>query len=142
MIVKESHVAAVVKEVSSGAEDPQHVASVVGAFMQLQPTIGHYVSAHSTDLGLEGVVLTLLHASVLARAVEVALGRRLRAVRFEELDAAARAGHGRPLGDEEPELWGYVEGNVTIDDATLGGKKRAGALKVLGVIARALIDQK
>jgi len=140
-VVKEQHVAAVVKEVSAGAEDPQHVASVVGAFMQLQPTIGHYVSAHSNDLGLEGVVLTLLHASVLARAVEVARGRRLRAVRFDDLDAAARAGNGKPLGDDEPELWGYVEGNISADDATLGGDKRAAAFKVLTVIARALLAQ-
>jgi hypothetical protein len=142
VIVKEQHVAAVVKEVSAGADDPQHVASVVGAFMQLQPTVGHYVSAHSADLGLEGVVLTLLHASVLARAVEVARGRRLRVVRFEDLDAAARAGNGKPLVDDEPELWSYVEGNITADDATLGGTKRAAAFKVLTVIARALLAQK
>src|SRR5438874_1620835 len=41
-------------------------------FIQIQPTVGHYVSAHSNELGLEGVVLTLLHASVLARAVDLA----------------------------------------------------------------------
>jgi hypothetical protein len=140
--VKEQHVATVVKEVSAGADDPQHVASVVGAFMQLQPTVGHYVSAYSRELGLEGVVLTLLHASVLARAVELALGRRLRAVRFDDLDAAARGGNDRPLADEEPELWGYVEGNVTVEDATLGGARRKAALEVLAVIARALLDQK
>lgn len=142
MTVTEKHVAMVVKEVSAGAEDPQHVASVVGAFMQLQPTIGHYVSAHSKELGLEGVVLTLLHASVMARAVELALGKRLRAVRFDELDAAARAGDARALAADEPELWGYAEGNITVDDATLGGKKRGAALDALAVIARALLAQK
>ena len=143
MIVKEQHVAAVVKEISAGAEDPQHVASVVGAFMQLQPTVGHYVSAHSNELGLEGVVLTLLHASVLARAVELALGRRLRGVRFEDLDVAARDGDGRgALADEEPELAGYLEGNLPVDDATLGGARRDTALRVLSVVARALVDQR
>jgi hypothetical protein len=141
-IVKEQHVATVVKEVSAGAEDPQHVASLVGAFMQIQPTVGHYVSAHSNELGLEGVVLTLLHASVMARAVELALGRRLRGVRFEDLDAAARAGDGRSLGDDEPELAGYLEGNLAVDDATLGGKKRDVALRVLAVVARAYLDQR
>ena len=64
MIVKAQHVAAVVKEVSAGADDPQHVASLVALFMQVQPTVGHYVSAHSNDLGLEGVVLTLLRGGV------------------------------------------------------------------------------
>jgi hypothetical protein len=142
VIVNEHHVASVVKEVSSGAEDPQHVASLVGAFMQIQPTVGHYVSAHSNELGLEGVVLTLLHASVLARAVEMALGRRLRAIRFEDLDAAAKGGGGRTLADEEPELAGYLEGNLDPRDPTLAGGKRDVALRVLAVIARAYLDQR
>ena len=142
MIVKEQHVATVVKEVSQGAEDPQHVASLVGAFMQIQPTVGHYVSAHSKELGLEGVVLTLLHASVLARAVELALGRRLRAVRFEDLDAVAKVNGDRPLSDDEPELAGYLEGNLDPKDPTLGGDKRDVALRVLAVVARAYLDQR
>ncbi len=141
MIVKEQHVASVVKEVSVGAEDPQHVASLVGAFMQIQPTLGHYVSAHSKELGLEGVVLTLLHASVIARAIELANGRRLRPVKFEDLDVAARDGD-RALGEIEPELAGYLEGNITADDATLGGARRPTALKLLGVIARAVLEQR
>jgi hypothetical protein len=142
VIVKEQHVASVVKEVSAGAEDPQHVASLVGAFMQIQPTVGHYVSAHSSELGLEGVVLTLLHASVVARAVELALGRRLRPVRFEDLDGAARYGNGRPLVEDEPELAGYLDGNIAGDDATLGGGKRDVAMRVLAVVARAMLDQR
>jgi hypothetical protein len=140
--VKEQHVATVVKEVSAGAEDPQHVASLVGAFMQIQPTVGHYVSAHSKELGLEGVVLTLLHAFVLARAVELALGRRLRLVRFEDLDAAAKSGGSRPLSDEEPELAGYLDGNIDPNDPTIGGGKREVALRVLAVVARAYLDQR
>ena len=143
MIVNEQHVANVVKEVSAGAEDPQHVASLVGAFMQIQPTVGHYVSAHSNELGLEAVVLTLLHAAVMARAVEMALGKRLRAVRFEDLDAAARTttGGARPLVDEEPELAGYLEGNLDPKDPTLAGGKREVALRVLAVVAHAYLDQ-
>jgi hypothetical protein len=144
VIVKEQHVAKVVEEVSAGAEDPQHVASLVGAFMQIQPTVGHYVSAHSNELGLEGVVLTLLHASVMARAVELALGRRMRAVRFEDLDAAARTmnGSGRALADDEPELAGYLEGNLDPKDPTLGDGKRDVALRVLAVVGRAFLEQR
>ena len=141
MIVTEKHVADVVKEVSAGAEDPQHVASLVGLFMQVQPTIGHYVSAHSSELGLEGVVLTLLHASVLARCIEMAAGRRMRAVRFEDLDAAAKSS--APLLQEsEPELAGYLSSNISADDATLGGKRRGVALELLDVIGRALLDRR
>lgn len=142
MTVKEQHVATVVKEVSAGAEDPQHVASLVGAFMQIQPTVGHYVSAHSKELGLEGVVLTLLHAFVMARAVELALGRRLRVVRFEDLDVAAKHGGDRPLTDDEPELAGYLEGNLDPKDPTLRGGKRDVALRVLAVVARAYLEQR
>jgi hypothetical protein len=140
VIVKEQHVAAVVKEVSSGAGDPEHVASLVGLFMQVQPVVGHYVSAHSKELGLEGVVLTLLHASVVARSVELAQGRRSRPLKFEDLDAATRAGAGRTLADDEPELASYLEGNIVAEDATLGGEKRAVALRVLAVVARAFVD--
>lgn len=142
MIVNEKHVATVVAEVSAGAEDPQHVASLVGAFMQVQPTVGHYVSAHSNELGLEGVVLTLLHASVMARAVELALGKRLRVIRFDDLDAAAKSGDGRALVDDEPELAGYLEGNLDRTDPTIGGGKRDVALRVLAVVARAYLEQR
>jgi hypothetical protein len=143
VIVSEQHVALVVKEVSAGAEDPQHVASLVGAFMQIQPTVGHYVSAHSNELGLEGVVLTLLHAAVMARAVEMALGRRLRAVRFDDLDGAAKSGATpEGLASEEPELAGYLEGNLDAKDPTLAGGRRDVALKVLAVVARAYLEQR
>jgi hypothetical protein len=138
VIVKEQHVAQVVKEISVGAEDPQHVASLVGEFMQVQPTVGHYVSAHSSELGLEGVVLTLLHASVVGRCVEHARGRRLRVLRFPDLDAASRTGG--ELASEEPELAGYLESNIAVDDATLGGKRRAVALKLLHVVAQAFVQ--
>jgi hypothetical protein len=141
MIVREQHVALVVKEISAGAEDPQHVASLVGAFIQVQPTVGHYVSAHSKELGLEGVVLTLLHAAVLTRCIETAAGRRMRAVRFEDLDVAAKAGQAE-LADEEPELANYLAGNIAVDDATLGGGKRAVAMQLLGVIGRALLERR
>jgi hypothetical protein len=140
VIVKEQHVAAVVKEVSSGADESDHVASLVGLFMQVQPVVGHYVSAHSNELGLEGVVLTLLHASVVARSVELAQGRRSRPLKFEDLDAAARTGTMEALADEEPELASYLEGNIVAEDPTLGGARRAVALRVLGVVARAFVD--
>ncbi len=130
---------AVVKEVEAGADEPQHVASLVGLFMQVQPTIGHYVSAHSKELALEGVVLTLLHASVMARAVELAMGRRLRPLKFEDLDAATRANEGRALADEEPELASYLEGNLDPADPTLGGPRRDVALRVLHTVAQALL---
>lgn len=143
MKVTSEHVAEVVAEVSSGAEDPQHVAQVVGAFMQRQPLIGHYVSAHNRELGLEGVVLTLLHASVLTRAVEVARGRPMPALKARDLDLAAKSPgmSEAALAAEEPELFGYLTGNLAADDPTLGGARRPVALELLRIIARALLDR-
>jgi hypothetical protein len=141
--VTEEQLARVVAEVSSGADDPQHVSSLVGAFMQRQPVVGHYVASYSKELSLEGVVLTLLHVSVVARCLEMAAGRRLRAARPEELDAAARSDEegGEALAAIEPVLASYVAGNVPADDPTLGGKRHPVALRLIHVISRALLDQ-
>src|SRR5947208_4983149 len=97
MKVGEAELARAVKEVEQGSEDPQHVATLVGAFMQRQPMIGHYVSSYTGDLTLEGMVLTLLHASVVARAVELQHGRKLKVIDARHLDAAASG----PSGEKE-----------------------------------------
>jgi hypothetical protein len=142
-MISEDEVAKVVAEVSSGAEDPRHVSALVGAFMQAQPLVGHYVSSHSAELSLEGVVLVLLHASVVARCVELHAGRELRALKPNQLDAAARSPtrDEKTLLAEEPALMSYLLGNVTDEDATLGGARRREALNLLYVITRALLDQ-
>jgi hypothetical protein len=138
--VGSAEVAQAVKEVSHGAEDPQHVASVVGAFMQVQPMIGHYVTSHSGELGLEGVVLTLLHASVLARAIELSAGKKLRAAKAPDLDIAARPGQKDTAFEKaEPQLHSYLSENIVDGDPTLGGKKRKVALRLLHVVAEALL---
>lgn len=139
VLVKETDVARVVAETSAGAEDPNHVASVVGAFIQRQPMVGHYVSAHASDLSLEGTVLALLHASVVARAVEVASGRRLPAIGAAQLDAATKAPALDTFAKDEPELEAYLQGNVVEEDPTLGGKRRPTALRLLRIAAVALL---
>ena len=72
--------------------------------------------------------------------MELAQGRRSRPLKFEDLDAAARTGTMEALADEEPELASYLEGNIVAEDPTLGGARRAVALRVLGVVARAFVD--
>jgi hypothetical protein len=134
--VSSEQVARIVSEVSAGAQDPQHVASVVGAFMRRQPMIGHYLQSFQRELGLEGVVLTLLHAHVVARCVEVAAGRSLRIATPQELDAAANATGA--LG--EPELEGYIDGNISKDDPTLGPGRDV-AVRLLRLVARTLLEQ-
>jgi hypothetical protein len=141
--VSEDQLARVVADVSSGADDPQHVSSLVGAFMQRQPVVGHYVASYSKELSLEGVVLTLLHASVVARCVELAAGRRLKPAGAPDLDAAARGDEASEarLAADEPILASYLSGNVLPEDPTLGGPRREIALRLLRVISRALLDQ-
>lgn len=143
MRVPEQAVAQAVTEVSQGADHPQHVAGVVGQFMRRQRMIGHYVQSHMNEITAEGTVLTLLHASVIARACEVAAGRPLKELGARDLDAAARKApsSNEALAQEEPELIGYLEGNVAADDPTLGGGRRPRAMALLRVIARALLDQ-
>src|SRR3954454_6247871 len=137
-MVTEEAVARVVSEVSAGAEDPRHVSALVGGFMQEQPLVGHYVSSHAKELSLEGVVLVLLHAAVVARCVELHAGRDLRPLKPNELDAAARS-QGRDektLTKAEPALMSYILGNVTDEDPTLGGKRQKEALSLLFVLTR------
>jgi hypothetical protein len=141
MPIRDDDVEKVVAEISAGAEDPSHVSSVVGAFMQKQPLVGHYVSAHAKELSLEGVVLTLLHATVIARCVERASGRRLRVLQAQDLDGASREATVEALGKSEPALHGYLVGNLAEDDPTLGGARRGEAFKLLAIIARAFLDQ-
>lgn len=138
--ISEKQVADVVAEISRGAGDPQHLQATVGAFMRRQPTVGHYVSAHAQELGMEGVVLTLLHASVIARAIELASGRRLRPAKASDLDQASSAA-GAELGREQPALADYLRANVSADDSTLGGKRHLVALELLGIITRAFLSQ-
>jgi len=141
--VPEKAVAQAVREVSEGADHPQHVAGIVGQFMRRQRMIGHYVQSHMNEISAEGTVLVLLHGSVIARACEVAAGRPLKELGSRDLDTAARnaPATNEVLAKEEPELMGYLEGNVTNDDPTLGGPRRPRAMALLRVITRALLDQ-
>jgi hypothetical protein len=139
MPIASGDVERVVVEVSAGADDPNHVASVVGALMQAQPAIGHYVQGHARELTLEGTVMVLLHAAVLLRCVEAARGRTLAVLGFNALDEASHMPGALAI---EPALASYVDSNVASDDPLLGGARRAVARGLLDVIARALITGK
>jgi hypothetical protein len=98
--------------------------------------LGVYVSNYSDELAFEGVALALLHASAVARAIELAAGRRLRQVSLEDLDAATHS-EGK-LADEEPALARHLEYYIA-EDSTIGGAKRPTALRVLTVVARHVV---
>lgn len=136
MAIASTDVEQVVAEISEGANDPNHVATVVGELMQRQPAIGHYVQGHATELTLEGTVMALLHAAVLVRCIEVDKGRRLPTLDFRALDRATRMPNAL---DEEPALASYVESNLADDDPLLGGKRKAVVRNLLGTVAQAAL---
>jgi hypothetical protein len=141
MQVSEEVLAQVVSEVSAHHANPRYVEETVGAFMRRQPIVGNYIAAHQRELGVEGVVLVLLHAAILARAVERLAGRKLGPLDPGRLDLAAR----RRASDadfraEQPAVADYLGANVA-DDATLAApERRAEALSLLRVVTLAFAD--
>jgi hypothetical protein len=142
MLVQEDVLAQVVTEASAGQSNPRFVEETVGAFMRRQPIIGNYVASHQKELGVEGVVLVLLHAAILLRAVERAAGRKMSALAPNHLDVGAkRAGNEAELASVEPAIRDYLSANVA-EDATLQAPgRRDTALFLLRVIAHSLVDR-
>lgn len=136
MPISSKAVERVVEDISSGASDPNHVASLVGELMRAQPAIGHYVQGHARELTVEGTVVVLLHAAVVVRCVEASRKQMLRRLDFRMLDLAASQPGALAL---EPALGSYVDSNVTADDPLLGGARLATARAILDTIARAAL---
>ena len=140
MVVSEGVIAGVVKAVSEQPANPNFVQETVGAYMRRQPIVGNYVAAHQSELGVEGVVLVLLHAAILARAVESELGRNLPQLTAQQLnEVSSRAGDESGFGDEQPAIFDYLVANVA-DDATLKtAAQKARGLYLLRVAALAMV---
>ncbi|MEO6953365.1 MAG: hypothetical protein ABI321_16310 [Polyangia bacterium] len=136
MPISSKAVERVVEDISSGARDPNHVASLVGELMRAQPAVGHYVQGHARELTVEGTVVVLLHAAVIVRCVESSRRQMLRKLDFRVLDLAASQPGALAL---EPALGSYVDSNVTDEDALLGGPRRKTARAILDTIARAAL---
>src|SRR5262247_350548 len=118
MLVSEEVLAQVVADASASHQNPRFVEETVGAFMRRQPIVGNYVAAHQKELGIEGVVLVLLHAAILLRAVE-------RAAEAE-------------FGKIEPAIRDYLSANVAEDATLKDAAMRKQALELLRVIAVSL----
>jgi hypothetical protein len=142
MLVPEEVLSQVVADVSQSHGNPRFVEETVGAFMRRQPIVGNYVAAHQQELGVEGVVLVLLHAAVLLRATERAAGRKLGVLQPNHLDVVVRrAAQVSDFAQAEPAIEDYLHANVA-EDATLAapGRKEQ-ALSLLRVVACALCDR-
>ena len=141
MKLKEDVLAKVVAEVSAGHTNPRFVEETVGAFMRKQPIIGNYVASHQKELAVEGIVLVLLHAAILCRAIERAGGHKIGAISAPQLDAAARGQPDEPpFGEAQPAIRDYMSANVSEDPTLAKGKRRELALSLLRLCATALIE--
>ncbi|HVV88338.1 MAG TPA: hypothetical protein VHE35_35090 [Kofleriaceae bacterium] len=113
MPIKKETVAAVVAEASQRMSEPNYSASLVGGFVQAQPSVVQYVSAHEDELGgAEGVVNVIFHAALIGQAFQRGNGGRTRTLSFDDLDRAAGGDSMELLSAAQPFVHGFIEENV------------------------------
>ena len=115
--VPEKVVAEVVREASIKMSDPRYAQTMVGSWVQTQPAITKYVSAHVKELGgAEGVVNVAFHAQLIATCIQRHTGRSVRKVSFEELDVASNLDRVDDLKKRQPAIFDYLEANVEMPE--------------------------
>ena len=98
MKLTQEQVAAVVTEASKKMSDPNYSAVLVGGFVQTQPQVSQFISAHDRELGgAEAIVNVIFHCALVAQCF-AKNGGRVRTLSYEDLDATAR---GNPLANLE-----------------------------------------
>lgn len=113
MPIKKETVAQVVAEASQLMSEPTYSTTLVGGFVQAQPSIVAYVSAHEDELGgAEGVVSLIFHAALIAQMCARGHGSVVRTASFEDLDRAAGGDSMELLQVTQPFLHGFIEENV------------------------------
>jgi hypothetical protein len=116
MRIPEETVEAVVSDVSKKMASPSYAQVAVGSFVQTQPNVSRYISAHSDDLGGgEAVIHLVFHAEVLAECFRRELGRAIGALDFSDLDAAHHTDPLAELGRRQPAIASYVASNLDDD---------------------------
>jgi len=117
MKLTKEQVASVVTEASKKMSDPNYSAVLVGGFVQAQTPVSQFISAHERDLGgAEAVVSVIFHCALVSQCYQRA-GGKIRALSYEDLDAAAR---GEPLVRLEKAqlpLHEFIKANVENVDA-------------------------
>jgi len=117
MKLTQEQVAAVVTEASKKMSDPNYSAVLVGGFVQTQPQVSQFISAHDRELGgAEAIVNVIFHCALVAQCFSKN-GGRVRTLSYEDLDAAAR---GNPLANLEGKqlpLAEFIVSNIESKDA-------------------------
>ena len=134
MPVQESSIAEVVTEASAKMHDPQYISSEVDRFIGSQPAVSQLVMASSSQLTVEGVVMVLFHAALIAESISRATGTPIQQVTPDSLGQAASTGSTvEDLATDEPHLASYIASNV--EDGGTGVLSR----NLLVRIVRALV---
>lgn len=111
--IPERVVAEMVDEASRKMNDPVYAQTMVGNWVQAQPIATKYMTAHVKELGSpEAVVNMVFHAQVLASCFLRHVGRSVRKMTFEELDAVSGGDRDAELKKRQPALFDYLVANV------------------------------
>ncbi|MEZ4403908.1 MAG: hypothetical protein R3B06_28045 [Kofleriaceae bacterium] len=128
MPLKKEVVTAVVAEASKKMSDPNYGAVVVGGFVQTQPAITAFLSAHEAELGgADAVVNVVFHAALISQCYQRGTGK-VRVASFDDLDRASGGDSLALLASVQPVVHGFIEENVA----------HAEAQRLLALIALAL----
>lgn len=113
MPIPEKTVAEVVKEASLKMRDAKYAPTLVGSWVQAQPSTARYLSSFAKELGgAEAVVHAVFHAALLDTCFLRHAGRRVRAMSFAELDTVAGMDREAELRKRQPALLDYLNANV------------------------------
>lgn len=94
MLTKDQVLAVVTEASAKMAADANYTSIMVGGFVQTQQPVSHFIQAHEQELGgAEGIVSVIFHCALVMSAFE-RVGRRIRMLTYDDLDAAAG---GKPL---------------------------------------------
>lgn len=117
MKLTKEQVAAVVTEASQKMSDPNYSAVMVGGFVQSQPQVAQFISAHDRELGgAEAIVNVIFHCALVAQCFQRA-GGRIRTLSYEDLDAAARGDALARLEKAQLPLHEFIQANIENDEA-------------------------
>lgn len=116
--IEASVVAEVVAEASRRMSEPDYSAVAVGGFVQAQNPAAQFVTAHEPELGgADAIVSVIFHAALLAQCFQRATGRAVRAMSFEDLDAASAGDPLPTLARRQPALSDFIVSNVEHPEA-------------------------
>jgi hypothetical protein len=128
MKLTKDQVASVVTEASQKMSDPNYSAVLVGGFVQSQPQVAQFISAHEQELGgAEAIVNVIFHCALIAQVYQRANGR-IRTLSYADLDEAAQ---GEPL----PRL---EKAQLPLHEFIAANVEHADAQKLVAMIALAI----